>query len=77
MVYRIRYRDRCNDKEAEAVVEANSPTEALVKFRHVHGAAAHPTIAPEGVTSICAEDPEPVAADRPPKTQAPDVTWPP
>ena len=76
MVYRIRYRDRCNDKEAEAVVEANSPTEALVKFRHVHG-AAHATIAPEGVTSVCAEADEPGAADRPPKTQAPDFTWPP
>ncbi len=54
--YRIRYREnQATLAEGEAVVEANSPTEALVKFRH----ACPPmdTVAPKGVvTSICAED---------------------
>ncbi len=37
MVFRIRYRQRCDGREGEAVVEANTPTEAMVKFRHAHG----------------------------------------
>jgi len=34
MVYRIRYRKPDGPADAEAVVEANSPTEAMVKFHH-------------------------------------------
>jgi hypothetical protein len=34
MVYRIRYCYGCGREDLETVVEANSPTEAMVKFRH-------------------------------------------
>ena len=33
MVYRIRYRTRTSPSDVEAVVEANSPAEAVVLFR--------------------------------------------
>jgi len=37
MVYRIRYRRPDAADDAEAAVEANTPTEAIVKFRCAYG----------------------------------------
>jgi len=51
MVYRIRYR-MGNARAAEAVVEASSPTEAVVKFRHAHG-AGRPG---EQITSVSSDE---------------------
>ena len=34
MIYRIRYRKPDVDRDREFTVEANSPTEAMVKFQH-------------------------------------------
>jgi hypothetical protein len=51
MVYRIRFRCGGQQSESEVEVEANTPTEAMVKFRHVRGGG-------EGqsrITSICSE----------------------
>ena len=54
MIYRIRYRRHDGHDDAEVVVEANSPTEAVVKFQH---AANGPRgSAREVVTSVRAED---------------------
>ena len=52
MVYRIRYRQTHASNESEVVLEANSPTEALVKFRHT-SVAAEP--AAQVVTSVSAD----------------------
>jgi hypothetical protein len=57
MVYRIRYRAAQTPHSEEAVVEANSPHEAVVKFRHA------PAGRPAGrqsdvVTSVRAEEPD-------------------
>ena len=35
MLYRVRYCPAGTSQQAELSVEANSPTEALVKFRHL------------------------------------------
>ncbi len=53
MVYRIRFRDAAATGESEATVEANSPTEALVKFRCVYNCReyAHSSVTAE-VTSV-------------------------
>ena len=56
MVYRIRYRLERAEEPVEVVVEANSPTEALVKFRHIHRLGGDAGLTPQTVTSICAED---------------------
>ncbi|MGC9455590.1 MAG: hypothetical protein ACP5HU_12110 [Phycisphaerae bacterium] len=53
MVYRIRYRKSRGASEGELVVEANSPSEAMVKFRHVHAETQRPA---EVVTSVVPED---------------------
>lgn len=47
MEYQIRYRDSKESGESTVVVEANSPTEALVKFRHTrsHGHGKTPVTA--------------------------------
>jgi hypothetical protein len=37
MVYRVRYRSRDKSGQGEAVIEANSPNEAMVKFRTLGG----------------------------------------
>jgi hypothetical protein len=61
MVYRIRFRRDGQQSESEVVVEANTPTEAMVKFRHVCG-AAHDGNNQGRITSICSEtscQPEP------------------
>lgn len=58
MIYRIRYRRADVSRDAETVVEANSPAEAMVKFQHTHDrvfscarGGSH-----EVVTSVRAED---------------------
>ncbi len=55
MVYRIRYRDR-TARESEMAVEANSPNEAVVKFRHIRGGTSIGTQCRESVTSVSAEE---------------------
>lgn len=57
MEYRIRYRGGDTSDEAEFVVEANSPTEALVKFHHTHPDGEKISRAQANVTSISATDP--------------------
>jgi hypothetical protein len=54
MVYRIRFRTGGGLRdESEVVVEANTPTEAMVKFRHVRGGQDGGS---QGrITSICSE----------------------
>jgi hypothetical protein len=56
MNYRIRYRKPGHRAEGETLVEANSPTEAMVKFRCTRG--VHPGVShqQEEVTSVCAVD---------------------
>ena len=41
MVYLVRYKEAGQDEEAQAVVEANTPTEAMVKLRHVCSAGGN------------------------------------
>ena len=55
MVYRIRYCDDSTPGGAEVVVEAATPTEALVKFCHTHPHSPDPTTAQQMVTSISAD----------------------
>ncbi len=55
MVYRIRYRTG-DAGEAEIAVEANSPNEALVKFRHTQRVDQTPGDMGDSVTSVCAEE---------------------
>ncbi|MFP4356308.1 MAG: hypothetical protein ACLFUJ_14415 [Phycisphaerae bacterium] len=52
MVYRIRYHDATGQGETEAVVEANSPTEAMVKFRCIYNTREFEAEMPEVVTSV-------------------------
>jgi hypothetical protein len=52
-VYRIRYRAPDDAEEAEAVIEANSPAEALVKFRHGCDVSRDALARQEVVTSVC------------------------
>lgn len=66
MVYRIRYRKSRGASEGELVVEANSPSEAMLKFRHVHAEAQRPA---EVVTSVAPEDAD---AEEPPSA---DDNW--
>jgi len=55
MNYRIRYRRPGHTAESEALVEPNTPTEALVKFRCIRGGtgASHQQ---DEVTSVSAAD---------------------
>ena len=55
MVYRIRYRRVDGLDAAEAVIEANSPTEAMVKFQHARDVAPS-EVSREVVTSVRVED---------------------
>ena len=57
MTDRIRYRKPDGCGEAEMVVEAGSPTEAMVKFQCFWGGHA-PTRYEDMVTSVRAEEPE-------------------
>ncbi|MDY6913407.1 MAG: hypothetical protein SVT52_02975 [Planctomycetota bacterium] len=53
MVYRIRYHR--NDGMDEAIVEANSPTEAVVKFRLVGNIAYDASPMGQSIVSVSAE----------------------
>ena len=65
MVYRIRYCDRTGTRSAEAVVEAGSPTEALVKFCHTGDHCQDPATVQQRVTSVCPDaDPLPPPHNR-------------
>lgn len=57
MVFKIRYRRQCDGQESEVAIEANSPTEALVKFRHTCGHADGAAASTESVSSV-PDDPE-------------------
>ena len=52
MEYRIRYFRGDDGEESELIVEANSPNEALVKFRHTCGLNCEA----ETVISVCAAE---------------------
>jgi len=55
-VYRIRYRGSAGFSESEAMVEANSPNEALVKFRHVRGDHSQTDCSRQLITSVSVDD---------------------
>jgi hypothetical protein len=59
MVYRIRYRRLAEQREDEAVVEANSPTEALVKFQHARSDWPDRSRYRPQVTSVKADELDP------------------
>lgn len=52
MVYRIRYSDGGPRCEGEAIVEAASPTEAMVKFCHTSEADPDPGALRQRITSV-------------------------
>ena len=60
MVYRIRFRDAAGADEAEVIVEASNPAEAIIKFRHIHGGPQEDIASSTQVTSVAAaqDDPE-------------------
>lgn len=59
MIFRIRFKHARDSRESETVIEANSPTEAMVKFRHIHTSRPqHPHLLHEQITSICSDSPE-------------------
>ena len=53
MTYRIRYRKARSIADAVALVEANSPTEALVKFRCTLNSSMRSWQDQDVVTSVC------------------------
>lgn len=55
MTYRIRYRPEDGTRESEVVVEAHSPTEALVKFRHTQDRPSRPAAMQRRITSVSPE----------------------
>ena len=58
MVFKIRYRRQNDGQESEIAIEANSPTEALVKFRHTWGQAQGAAASSESVSSVPPDDAE-------------------
>lgn len=56
MTYRIRYRRPDAAADREIVVEANSPMEAMVKFRCTQQAQTDPDCLYQVVTSVRADD---------------------
>ena len=56
MNYRIRYRQAGRPDDAEAMVEANSPTEALVKFRCTRDPLPRTMPQADQVTSVSVAD---------------------
>ena len=56
MIYRIRYQQPDAPGAGEFVVEANSPTEAMVKFQHTRDNRSAPDWSESVVTSVRAED---------------------
>ena len=55
MVYRIRYCEAFRPATAEMTVEANSPSEAMVKFQHTRPRDDQRDIDRPRVTSVAAE----------------------
>jgi hypothetical protein len=68
MVFRIRYRQRTDGKESQVLIEAGTPTEALVKFRHTCGQAHASAGDAQSVTCISGDaddaSSQPAGADR-------------
>ena len=64
MVYRIRYFRAGRSGEAEAVVEANSPNEAMVKFCHLYNGGQDLARMRGMVTSVCADEEKALVAER-------------
>ena len=62
VVYRIRYQERSGSARGEALVEANSPAEAMVKFRCGSGALPRPK-SEELITSVSADAMETLNGD--------------
>lgn len=56
MNYRIRYRQAGRPDDAEAMVEANSPNEALVKFRCTRDTRPQAMSQSDQVTSVSVAD---------------------
>lgn len=54
MEYRIRYRENPAQHDAETLVEAHSPAEAVVKFCATHDGREQGRVAQPHVTSVCA-----------------------
>ena len=54
MVYRIRHHSHGQVDDRTTQVEANSPTEALIKFQATQDRSAGTS--PDIVTSVCAEE---------------------
>jgi len=52
MLYRIRYGSPGQGGDAEIAIEANSPTEAIVKFRHMRSGRAKPGQQQDDVMSV-------------------------
>lgn len=57
MLYRIRYRQNDSSREGEATVEANSPNEAVVKFRCTTSWRTGNQGPGQEITSVQAEQP--------------------
>ena len=55
MIYRIRYKTETGNNQAEASVEANSPAEAVVKFRLNQPNPAAWADSSDSVTSVSLE----------------------
>ena len=56
MTYRIRFKQTEGAGEGEIVIEANSPTEAVVKFRCARGQTFHHVMKQEEITSVSDAD---------------------
>jgi len=56
MNFRIRYRQSEGSREDEVVVEANTPTEALVKFRCIREARPYGSSRDHLITSVAPAD---------------------
>ena len=55
MVYRIRYVEPKEGRQATETIEANSPAEAMVKFNVKHRASQKAS-GQDMITSVCAEE---------------------
>ena len=56
MVYRIRYSDDRRQSAGEILVDANSPSEAMIKFHCTNGQQfSSPSVTPK-ITSVCADN---------------------
>ncbi len=55
MIYRIRYKTEMGTNSQEASVEANSPAEAVVKFRLIQPDTSGAANSSDSVTSVCPE----------------------